>query len=213
MASTSRTEEILVLYASQSGSTKKAAEKFCEEMTIQLSPDKIRSLAKTETDNDSNVTVVPTCMTLDEFLESKHAAWTRIVVIFVSSFGRGDSSNGGYRFRDLCDMWLDQYEQNPDAPKVLTGVQYSLCGFGSSLFKTYFQNPQTIEDGLTLAGAKRIGDLGKANAAGKGEESQANVVAKWKEGIWKPLAEAIAQEPLSEDTLKELQDKTNALKY
>lgn len=205
----SRTEEVFVLYASQLGTTKAAAEAFCDEMTTQLSSETIQSL----TNSQVSVTVVPTCMTLDEFLEDKSAAWTRLVVIFVSSYGRGDPPEGGYRFRDLCDMWVDHYEQNPAVSKVLTGLQYALCGMGNSSFRTYFQNPQTIDDGLTLAGANRVGDLGKADASGKGEMSQQNVITKWKEGIWKPLAEVIAQEPLSEDTLKELQDKTNALKY
>lgn len=74
----------------------------------------------------------------------------------------------------------------------------------------------TIDEGLTIAGATRIGELGKADASGKDELSQANVIAKWKEGIWKPLSEAICESPPrlpSEGALKSMQEHTNALKY
>lgn len=206
-SASSRTEEICVLYASQFGTTKDAAQTFHDEMTTQLSAEKIQSLATT----DDTITIVPTLMTLDDFLNVKNAAWTRLVVIFVSSYGMGAAPEGGLRFRDLCEYFADHPLE--DAPKSLTGLQYAMCGLGDSSFRTYFENPKTVDEGLILAGAKRVGGLGKADAKGKGELSQSNVIADWKEGIWKPLANAIAQEPLSDEALKELQDKTSVLKY
>ena len=190
------THEILVLYASQSGTVQAAAEEFCKEMPSKL----------------NKIKVAPTLMTLDDFLTVRQAAWTPIVVIFVSSFGVGAAPAGGHRFRDLCEHCID----HPSGNKILTGLQYALCGLGNSSFRTYFENPSTIDEGLTIAGASRIGELGKADASGKGEFSQANVITKWKEGIWESLSEAIDRSSprlLSEQALKSMIEETNALKY
>jgi len=205
--STTRSEEVFVLYASQMGTSEEAAQKFCDEVPTALSSKAIQELTDKK---DVEITVVPTMMTLDEFLEVKSAAWTRLVVIFVSSYGMGASPMGGHRFRDLCEEWKDQKEKDDKMEQVLTGLQYALCGLGNSSFRTFFENPQTIDDGLQAAGATRVGTLGKADAYKKGDESQPNVILKWREEIWKPLAEVLVQEPPSEEVLKEMQEKTNA---
>ena len=216
---TARTEEVLVLYASQLGTSEKAAKSFAEEMTTELSPQAIQSLTDNN-DESLEITVVPTVMTLDEFLEVKGgAAWTRLVIIFVSSYGMGASPQGGHRFRDLCEEWKDQHENNntddDNGPeKILKGLNFAMCGLGNSSFRTFFENPTVIHDGLQAAGATRVGPLGKADANKRGDdESQAAVIAKWKQEIWKPLAEVLVQESLSEEVLKEMQDKTNAIKF
>merc|ERR1712238_329721 len=71
-----------------------------------------------------------------------------------------------------------------------------------------------INEALLSAGAVRLGDLGKADAKGKGENSQDVVIFQWIDSIWDPLKEAlkkdlyvsnIAQEKLlkaQKDTLK-----------
>jgi sulfite reductase alpha subunit-like flavoprotein len=204
---TTRTEEIYVLYASQTKKSENAATSFAEEITTKLSPEAIQEL----TGSKDEITVVPTLMVLDEFLELK--AWKRLCVIFVSSHGRGDAPKGGFRFRDLCETWKDLYEQEKDHEKMLSGVQYALCGLGDSSFKTYLENPTTLDEGLQSAGAQRVGPLGKADARGRLEDAQANVIERWKEGIWKPLADAIVQEPLSEEKMNEISNTVASMKY
>jgi sulfite reductase alpha subunit-like flavoprotein len=68
-----------------------------------------------DTDSPSNNWIhelEPICMSLDDFLEVRYGRWTRMVVIFVSSYGVGGPPLGCYRFRELCDYWL----QHPPPP-------------------------------------------------------------------------------------------------
>ena len=207
MTTTKRTEEVYVLYATQTKKSENAAKAFAEEMTTKLSPEKIQELTGTK----DEITVMPATMTLDEFVESK--AWKRLVVIFTSSYARGDSPIGGWRFRDLCESWKALYENESECEKMLEGIHFAMCGLGDSSFKTYLENPTILDESLQLAGAKRVGPMCKADARGRMEDSQTNVIARWREEMWKPLAEAIVREPLSDDKLNEISEKVGAMKY
>lgn len=178
---------ILVLYGSQTGNAQQAAEEFTKQC---------------QESRGWNVS----CMTLDDFLEVRHCRFTRYLVIFVSSYGHGGPPLGGYRFRDLCDHWLEDEEEaseatknqdtastsSPSQPKLLNGVQYALCGLGDSKYMTFFQNPTVTDRALTHMGAQRIGPIGKADAWAKaGKPSQETVIAEWIAGIWAPLEDAM----------------------
>jgi sulfite reductase alpha subunit-like flavoprotein len=137
-------------------------------------------------------------MQLDDFLELKHAAFTKCLVIFVSSYGVGQAPLGAYRFRELCDYWA----QNDDHGAPLQGLQYALCGLGDSTYPTKFVNPTRIDRGLTAAGARRIGQLAMADAHGSGQHAQDVTISNWIQDVWLPLAQQLTKtEPLV-DTLK-----------
>ena len=179
---TERTEKIYVLFGSQTGNSEEAAVAFAEELPAQLSPEKLRKLTGTK----DHITRQPVHLQLDDFLEIHKADWTRLVVIFVSSYGVGQAPLGCYRFRDLMDAWKERKEG-----ALLKGVKFALCGLGDSSYTTYFQNPTVLNEVLLQVGAKRIGEVGQADAQLNGtDKSQANVIAKWKEDLWKPLAKA-----------------------
>jgi len=82
---------------------------------------------------------------------------------------------------------------------------------GDSRYTTYLVNPTTIDKGLTVAGATRIGAMGKADAKQIGENSQENVIAKWKEEMWIPLAKSIAAVTVDENKNSE-EAKTDIMK-
>jgi sulfite reductase alpha subunit-like flavoprotein len=108
---------------------------------------------------------------------------------------------GAYRFRELCDEFLSEGME-----KILPGLQYALCGLGDTNYKTYLNNPTTIDKGLTAVGAKRIGEMGEGNASGTGEMSQDKVIQKWSQDILVPLAKALADE--TEIDTSKMQSKT-----
>jgi sulfite reductase alpha subunit-like flavoprotein len=108
---------------------------------------------------------------------------------------------GAYRFRELCDEFLSEGME-----KILSGLQYALCGLGDSSYPTYLKNPTTIDKGLTAVGAKRIGEMGKGDASAMGEKSQDKVVKKWSQDILVPLAKALADE--TEVDTSKMQSKT-----
>ncbi|CAB9505621.1 Component of the sulfite reductase complex [Seminavis robusta] len=203
-----RTEEVLVLYASQLGTSKRFARAFVKEMEEQLTSEAIQEYTH-QSDGCCIIKVVPTLMTLDDFLEERQAAWTRLVVIFVSSYN-GAAPKGGPRFRDLCDTLKSPIGIDPH---MLTGLKYAICGLGSSSYTTYFENPTAVNDGLTAAGATRVGEFGEADMQKRGEYNQRNVVARWKKGIWKELAQVLIEEPLPPERLLEMQAAISALKY
>lgn len=217
-----RTERILVLYGSQTGNAEQAARDFCAQCANQLEPllaSSVSSSSKNDPPSCSSSTptmtttiptpattvVQPVLMQLDDFLEVEHAAWTRLVVIFVSSYGVGGAPLGAYRFRELCDAWLmqDPHDQsaataaaavdsdtdNVTGSRLLDGVSVALCGLGDSKYRTYFENPNTIDRALRAVGATRVGPLGQADASGT--EDQQAVIQKWTRDIWVPLARAI----------------------
>jgi sulfite reductase alpha subunit-like flavoprotein len=200
-----RTEEVLVLYASQLGTSKRAATAFVQEVATHLNSQAIQEFTKSTLD----ITVIPTLMTLDSFLEERQAAWSRLVVIFVST-KNAEAPPGGPRFRALCEAWKSPIGIDPT---MLKGIKYAICGLGSSSYATYFENPTAVNDGLQAVGATRVGDFGEADMQKRGEDSQRNVIARWKQGIWKELAQVLVEEPLSPERLREIQAATCALKY
>ena len=177
------------------GNSEGAALDFCKQLSEKYTPEFFKE------HNLPPVKVETTCIQLDDFLEMHHAKFSRCLVIFVSSYGVGQAPLGAYRFRELCDAWKEQASGN-----VLTGLQYAICGLGSSSYPTYLKNPTTIDQGLTCAGAKRIGDLGKADATGLGDNSQDKVIARWVQSIWVPLAKALATK--TEVSVEEMHQKT-----
>lgn len=201
-----RTETIYVLYGSQTGNSEQAAQELCQRMAVKLSPQAIQRI----THNTQDVIhVKPTHMQLDDFLEIGHAPWTRLMVIITSSYGVGQAPLGCYRFRELCDAWLEQSEDKN--VKVLDGLHYALCGLGDSKYTTFFRNPTTIDNALQRVGATRVGELGKADASGVGDNIQSKVIDRWIDGIWPHLAKVVAQEPLPSGRLEQMQKETVAL--
>jgi sulfite reductase alpha subunit-like flavoprotein len=213
-----RTEPLYVLYGSQMGNSEQAAQEFCKLAVETWTPQFF------EKQGLEPITVEPTHMQLDDFLELKHANYTKLVVIFVSSYGVGQAPLGSYRFRELCEHFTQNApEQNPAAPPLrsaaaspalpLQGLQYAICGLGDSMYATYLKNPTTIDAGLTAAGAIRIGDLGKADAKKSGDDAQDKVIARWMESAWVPLAKALVAKETKDDenvnvNLQQMQQNT-----
>ncbi|OEU16079.1 flavo protein, partial [Fragilariopsis cylindrus CCMP1102] len=165
-----------VLYGSQTGNSEQAAEDFCQVMKEKYTPSYFRTL------NLLPITVQPTCLQLDDFLDYQHAAYTKTIVIFVSSYGVGQAPIGSYKFRSFAEELF-----NNKYATLLKGLRYAICGLGDSNYTTYLVNPTTIDKGLTAAGATRIGDMGKADANAKkqlGNDAQDKVIARWKEELY-----------------------------
>lgn len=193
-----RVEDLYVLYGSQTGNSEGAALDFCETIQSTYTPEFF------EKQKLDPIQVKTTCIQLDDFLEMNHANFTKCIVIFVSSYGVGQAPLGAYRFRDLCDDFLENHKDEP----ILEGLQYALCGLGDSSYTTYLRNPTTIDKGLATVGGKRIGEMGKANAnADLGEdEAQDKVIKRWVQDILTPLAKALC-DTKEVDTLA-MQSKT-----
>lgn len=152
--------------------------------------------------------VTASCMQLDDFLELQQAQLekgSRVVIIFVSSYGVGQAPLGSYRFRSVCDELLVMSSKKGlghNTPLLpLQGLSYAVCGLGDSTYPTYLQNPTTIDEALHQAGATRLLPLGKADAHQRpdGDQSQAKVIQRWVESLWVPLAQALAAAPGEED--------------
>ena len=80
---------------------------------------------------------------------------------------------------------------------------------GDSGYTTYLKNPKTIDQGLTVAGAKRIGELGAADASQIGDKAQDKTIARWMDDIWAPLGkELTSTSAASAEKLQEMQSKT-----
>lgn len=188
MPSNPREEEVLVLFASQTGNSEQAAETVAAAIPEKLSTPTLKVTAKH--------------LQLDDFLELEQAQWTRLVVICMSSYGVGQAPLGGYRFRTFCDALL---EKKPTT--TLDGLTFALLGLGDSKYTTFFMNPTITNDALTSAGAKRVGDIGKADASG----DQLKVIQDWIDGIWPSLKKALQQEAPSETRMKEMQHDTIAI--
>jgi MioC protein len=158
--------EILVLFGSQTGNAEQAAEQLTEKL--------------------NNATVKATPMQLDDFLELRRCQWTPLVVIITSSYGVGQAPLGCYRFRALCDAILKDTTRTSSHPSAsaklnglsLGGITYALLGLGDSKYTTYFQNPTVIDNAMTMAGATRLGPLGKADASAANPD-QAQIIQNW----------------------------------
>lgn len=196
MSSSPRHEQVLVLYASQTGNSEQAALEIADQLPARLSTE--------------SLVVRSRHMQLDDFLELHEAEWTRLVVIVTSSYGVGQAPLGGYRFREFCDALFaveqqQQEQQQQQTTRMLQGLSFALLGLGDSKYTTFFRNPTVVNEALQLAGATRVGELGKADAS----SDQLGQIAKWMEGIWNELTIALdTQPPLSKDRLKQMQRDT-----
>jgi sulfite reductase alpha subunit-like flavoprotein len=194
-----KTEQLYVLYGSQMGNSEQAAKDFCQELETKYSPDYF------EQQNLPVIQVETTCIQLDDFLEMHHANFTKCLVIFVSSYGVGQAPLGAYRFRELAEVWNDSKNNSNN---YLQGLHYAICGLGDSNYPTYLKNPMTIDQGLTAAGATRIGDLGKANANALGDDAQDKVIARWISDLWLPLAKSLSNDDDDKVNVAEMQRQT-----
>jgi sulfite reductase alpha subunit-like flavoprotein len=196
-------EDVLVLYGSQKGHSEIAADEFVMKMSKNLSSGAIETLT-----GRPGLAVKPKLMKLDDFLKADNCPWTRLVVIIVSSFGTGHAPEGGKEFRKLADAWITDYKENPDKPKILTGVHFSLLGLGDRDFdETFMKNPKTTEEALKLAGARLVGERGVADAF-DGAMAQQKIIDEYVDGIWSHLADVVTQEPVPEETLAEMKSLT-----
>jgi len=190
-SSSSRTESIWVLYGSQTGNSEQAAKDFCQQIETKFTPSYFKGL---DLDLDPTVKVETTCMQLDDFLEYQHAAFTKTMVIFVSSYGVGQAPLGSPMFRSFAEELLVRVENGKTSSDLLKGLDYAICGLGDSNYTTYLDNPTTITMALKAVGANELIKMGEADASqiGDGETSQRNTIIKWKEELWIPLAKAVA---------------------
>jgi len=197
-------QEVLVLYGSQTGNSEQAA--------IEIS-DKIP--------NELGSNFIGRHMQLDDFLEIEKAKWTPLVVIVTSSYGVGAAPLGCYRFRAFCDYILENCNENEKeeddekkgVSQLLKGISFAMLGLGDSGYTTFFENPKTVHAGMIKAGAHFIGDLGKADADGSGENAQDLVIRRWIDGIWPLLKEAVNNSDLyksiTSERLEEIQRNTS----
>jgi sulfite reductase alpha subunit-like flavoprotein len=197
-------EVIHVLFGSQTGNSEQAAQDFCAQWK-EASAQKLKNPVHTR------------CTSLDDFLEVDYAPWTRVVVIYCSSYGVGQAPLGASRFRELCNHCL---QQQP-AP-FLQGVHYALCGLGDSKYRTFFENPTTLDQGLTAAGAKRIGTLGCADASHRKSrirrdteqltDDQGAVIAQWTRQTIPQIIQTLqSTHPLSANQSTTMQQRTNGI--
>jgi sulfite reductase alpha subunit-like flavoprotein len=182
---TEKEEEILVLFGSQRGTSEDAARAFAKEAPQRL-----------------NVKVK--IVEMDDFLESP--SWRTVVVIFVSSFGTGGAPMGAQAFRKFCDRVITDYTDNQDKDGFLKGIYIAMCGQGDSKYQTYQENPKTIVKALTMAGAELVGDVGATDAENRMKQQEE--IRQWIETIWDPLSKVLADAPLAEDRLQEMNMNT-----
>lgn len=190
---TSRKEEVLVLYGSQTGNSEQAAQEVADEIPSKLSRDGV-------------VDVSARHMQLDDFIEIERAKWPRLVVVVTSSYGVGQAPLGCYKFREMCDAIND--DGGKEYSKLLDGLTYAMLGLGDSKYTTFFQNPTVIDNALTTAGAKRVGPLGKADASGEGNDEQAKIIERWIRGIWVELSKVVESDPPAEERMEKVHGRT-----
>ena len=215
---TSLEQKIWVLFASQTGNSEQAARKIAA-----LLPDQCRS-----TSSNTDITHVCEVMPLDDFLELERAAWTPIVILCVSSYGVGQAPLGGYRFREFCDYLVETAQTQSSTTLttstttttpvrlLLQGLQFALLGLGDSKYTTFFENPTQTNLALELAGATRIGAIGKADASSKKDQphkSQEQLIDDWIDHLWKPLQDALLRthDMVSPERLEQMQHDTCAI--
>jgi MioC protein len=183
------TKKILVLYGSQTGNSEQAAFDF------------VGAVGGAET----NASV----MQLDDFLELRQAPFVGVgvLVIIVSSYGVGGAPLGAQRFRQVCDYWLEQsYSDDEQQPRPLDGLQYAMCGLGDSKFRTFFENPTRIDEALRHVGAKRIGNLGQADASG----DQETAIRQWRESVLRHVKASALNGTVTDERLQQMQEFTLA---
>ena len=179
--------EILVLFASQTGNSEQAARDLCQQIPEKLSAAGLRQRTGQSIDTKDETVVSCRHLQLDDFLEVEKAPWTRLVILCMSSYGVGQAPLGGYRFRELCDYFLDN---TASTSTLLKGVRFALLGLGDSMYTTFLENPIVTEEALQAAGAVRVGEFGKADASG----DQLKAVEQWMDGIWPALASVVVED-------------------
>ena len=193
------TEEILVLYGSQTGNSESAAEQIHAAIPTKLP-------TTSSKDGKCCTTTTARLMHLDDFLELECGKWTRLIIIVCSSYGVGQAPLGARKFREFCDEILKRHRdgegENDDTKVIpsLRGVNFALLGLGDSHYSTYFKNPTTIHDALLVMGAKRVGEIGKADAGGTGHMEQSKVIERWIENIWAELDDVVMSTPSANTT-------------
>lgn len=129
-----KTEHLYVLYGSQMGNSEGAAKDFCQQLSTKMTP----SFFKNDLGGGGGaaaaepIQVETTCLQLDDFLEMKHAAFTKCLVIFVSSYGVGQAPLGAYKFRALAEALLDKDKESNSRQTMLKGLRYAICGLGNT---------------------------------------------------------------------------------
>lgn len=118
-----RTEHVFILYGSQTGNSEQAAEDFSKQIVEKFTPAYFKDLGLTP------VKVETTCLQLDDFLDYRHAAFTKTMVIFVSSYGVGQAPMGAHKFRTFAEELLSHTESGK-VKDMLKGLKYALCGLG-----------------------------------------------------------------------------------
>ena len=195
---------LYVLYGSQMGNSEQAAKDFAKQFESKQSDDKF---------SDVFSGITPKAIQLDDYLEMHHAPVSKLpIVIFVSSYGVGQAPLGAYRFRELCEKFIDIHQTgNKQSSGILKGIQYAICGLGDSSYPTYLKNPATIDQGLTSAGAARLPNttLGKADAQQSGDTAQDKIIQQWILKLWQPLHEAIKDVKSSSAAKVSDSDETN----
>lgn len=124
MAEEIRTESMYVLYGSQTGNSEQAAKDFCTELEEKFTPKYFEDMGL------SPVKITTNCLQLDDFLEYEHSAFTKTMIVFVSSYGVGQAPMGSYKFRSFAEELLSQTESGKLSSDFLKGLSYAVCGLG-----------------------------------------------------------------------------------
>ena len=103
MTTAADTEEILVLYGSQTGNSELAAEQICAAIPTKLLQ---QQQFGSEEKKKKKKCCTARLMHLDDFLELECGRWTRLVIIVCSSYGVGQAPIGARKFREFCDEIL-----------------------------------------------------------------------------------------------------------
>ena len=118
-----RTEPMFVLYGSQTGNSEQAAKDFCIELEEKFTAEYFEAM------NLKPVKITTTCLQLDDFLEYEHSAFSKTMIVFVSSYGVGQAPIGSYKFRSFAEELLAQTESGK-LKDLLEGLSYAVCGLG-----------------------------------------------------------------------------------
>jgi sulfite reductase alpha subunit-like flavoprotein len=177
--------DVLILYGSQRGKTEIAAKNFQKILSNRLATKDV-----CDCDRDNRRPSIAT-MELDDFLEDDSIPWSRVVVIFISSYGTGGVPTGAHKFRKVCNRWIAEYTDHLVKPKLLEGITFTLCGFGDSYYKTFMQNPNTTVEALTAAGATLIGKQGHIDASVEPLEKQQESLDDWIENTLEQLEQIL----------------------
>jgi len=170
-----KTLHIPILYGSQTGNSELAAQNLASTLPSSLSTPTLK--------------ITSSAIELDDFLEKSRAQWTPLCVIVCSSYGVGQAPLGAWKFREMCDLILEQ----DSLKEKFIGLRYAMLGLGDSKYTTFFLNPTAIDSAMAKAGAERVGSLGKADASGKGDKLQLKVIDDWSRDILVDLKRVVEE--------------------